>query len=63
MSTPWCLDIIIQRYRRYNLRKWVFYQLPLEEMVEHRESLTPIYEKYYENFIKNYDEDSDLNIE
>ncbi len=60
MSTPWCLDIIIQRYRRYNLRRWSFYQLPLEEMVEHKESLTPIYAKYYESFIENYDEDSDL---
>ncbi len=59
MSTPWCLDLIIENYRRYNLRKWVFYQLPLEEMIEHKESLTPIYEKYYENFMANYDENSD----
>lgn len=61
MSTPWCLDIIIERYRRYNLRKWVFYQLPLEEMIKHKDSLTPIYNKYYENFIKDYDENSDIN--
>lgn len=60
MSTSWCLDRIISKYRRFNLRRWAFYQIPLEEMIEHKESLTPIYEKYYESFIKDYDEDSDL---
>jgi len=57
MSTPWCLEILIQRYRRYNLRKSVFYQLPKEEMVKHKDSLTPIYQKYYESFMKDYHED------
>ncbi len=57
MSTPWCLEILIQRYRRYNLRKSVFYQLPKEEMVKHKDSLTPIYQKYYKSFMENYDED------
>ena len=57
MSTPRCLEILIQRYRRYNLRKSVFYQLPKEEMVKHKDSLTPIYQKYYKSFMENYDED------
>lgn len=60
ISKLWSLDLIIERYRRYNLRKSVFYQLPKEEMIEHRESLSPIYEKYYESFMKDYNENSDL---
>lgn len=60
MSTSWCIDLIIENYRRHNLRRSVFYQLPKKEMVEHRESLSPIYEKYYESFMKDYNENSDL---
>jgi len=57
LPLPWFFDQMIGNYRRYNLRKSVFYQLPKEEMVKHKDSLTPIYQKYYKSFMENYNED------
>lgn len=53
----WNIDLIIRYYRKNNLRKWAFYQLPREEMVKCKDSLKPIYEKYYEDFISKYNMD------
>lgn len=55
--SSWKIDLMIRAYRRNNLRKWAFYQLPREEMVKCKDSLKPIYDKYYEDFIESYNMD------
>ena len=57
LTTPWAIDDILRNYRLNNLRKSVFYQLPREEMEAHKDNLRPIYDKYYESFMKDYNFD------
>lgn len=49
---------IIRLYRRFNLRKWCYYQIPLEDMQVAKNGLRIIYEKY-NDFLESYDEDID----
>lgn len=57
LGNPWEFKLILAAYERNNLRRGVFYQLPKDEMVRCKDDLSPIYEKYYDSFIKDYDED------
>lgn len=46
--------------KSYEYIQYLDFKKPKDETVEHKDSLTLIYEKYYESFIKNYNEESDL---
>ena len=54
LTVPWFFDSLIDnKYRFYNLRESVFYHLPLEDMQAAKDSLAPIYDKYFE-FMHEY---------
>lgn len=57
LPTKWAIDLILKNYREFNLRKSVFYQIPLEEMAKCKNDLTPIYQKYYTTFMEKYNPD------
>lgn len=54
--TPFFYKLLIEKYRLYNLRKWVFYQLPREEVLASKDNFSLIQRKY-SKFIHDYKED------